>query len=120
MTTQLIEAIGPNYSKFHDISYDLHDNVVRFINYFLRELHKSDLTESDKEVAYSFYNMLDNMVDKVRHVSEKINEFGCSNIPIVSNLNFGHTDPNLILPLGIKFSIDPKNHKIIRTEKVFR
>jgi muramoyltetrapeptide carboxypeptidase LdcA involved in peptidoglycan recycling len=33
-------------------------------------------------------------------------EFGVSNIPIISNLNFGHTEPQWIMPLGIQFRID--------------
>lgn len=28
-------------------------------------------------------------------------EFGRSNLPIVTNMDFGHTDPQFILPLGI-------------------
>ncbi|MGL1893641.1 MAG: LD-carboxypeptidase [Spirochaetaceae bacterium] len=48
------------------------------------------------------------------------NEFGIKNIPIVSNMNFGHTDPNLIIPLGIKFQIDPKNRSIKIRENIFR
>ena len=33
-------------------------------------------------------------------------EFGNSEIPIVSNMDFGHTDPQFILPLGVKAEID--------------
>ncbi len=33
-------------------------------------------------------------------------EFGNENIPVVSNMDFGHTDPQFILPLGVKAEVD--------------
>jgi muramoyltetrapeptide carboxypeptidase LdcA involved in peptidoglycan recycling len=33
-------------------------------------------------------------------------EFGAASLPIVTNLDFGHTDPQWILPLGIRAEID--------------
>ena len=33
-------------------------------------------------------------------------EFGAENLPIVTNLDFGHTDPQWILPLGIRAEVD--------------
>ncbi len=33
-------------------------------------------------------------------------EFHKSNLPIVTNMDFGHTDPQLIIPLGAKAEID--------------
>ena len=33
-------------------------------------------------------------------------EFGATTIPIVTNLDFGHTDPQWILPLGVRAEID--------------
>ncbi len=33
-------------------------------------------------------------------------EFGKKNIPIMSNMDFGHTDPQFILPLGVRAEID--------------
>lgn len=36
-------------------------------------------------------------------------EFGCKNIPIVTNIDFGHTDPQFVLPLGIKACVDCKS-----------
>ncbi len=46
-------------------------------------------------------------------------EFGNSDIPVVCNMDFGHTDPQLILPLGVKYRIDAENRKIIQTESAF-
>lgn len=33
-------------------------------------------------------------------------EFGAKSIPIITNMDFGHTDPQFILPLGVKARID--------------
>lgn len=33
-------------------------------------------------------------------------EFGAGALPIVTNLDFGHTDPQWILPLGVRAEID--------------
>lgn len=35
-----------------------------------------------------------------------IGEFHANNLPIITNMDFGHTDPQLILPLGIKVRIN--------------
>ena len=42
--------------------------------------------------------------ETVRHVVA--GEFGKTALPIVSNLDFGHTDPQWILPLGVRAEID--------------
>lgn len=34
------------------------------------------------------------------------NEFKRPNLPIMSNLDFGHTDPQFVLPLGVKAEVD--------------
>ncbi len=39
-------------------------------------------------------------------------EFGRSELPIVANLDFGHTDPQLILPLGGKVEVNPSERCI--------
>ena len=39
-------------------------------------------------------------------------EFGRTDLPIVSNLDFGHTDPQWVLPLGVLAEIDTDAHTI--------
>ncbi len=39
-------------------------------------------------------------------------EFGLEDLPIVSNMDFGHTDPILTLPLGIRIRIDSGNRTV--------
>ena len=33
-------------------------------------------------------------------------EFGIIDLPIVTNMDFGHTDPQFILPLGVRAQVD--------------
>jgi muramoyltetrapeptide carboxypeptidase LdcA involved in peptidoglycan recycling len=34
-------------------------------------------------------------------------EFGRKDLPIIMNMDFGHTDPQMILPLGVRAEVDP-------------
>ena len=36
-----------------------------------------------------------------------VDEFGATNLPIVTNMDFGHTDPQWILPLGVAAELNP-------------
>ncbi len=47
-------------------------------------------------------------------------EFNNPELLIIGNMDFGHTDPNLILPLGIDVEIDPILKKIIIKEEIYR
>lgn len=46
-------------------------------------------------------------------------EFNCQDIPVVMNVDFGHTDPKLILPLGCKVKLIPRSEEIILIECPF-
>jgi muramoyltetrapeptide carboxypeptidase LdcA involved in peptidoglycan recycling len=46
-------------------------------------------------------------------------EFGRPDLLIVSNMDFGHTDPQIILPLGIKAELNAANHSFKLLENPF-
>jgi len=46
-------------------------------------------------------------------------EFGNREIPIIANMDFGHTDPNMIIPMGIRTEIVPVEQTIKFVEKIF-
>ena len=46
-------------------------------------------------------------------------EFKNESLPIITNMDFGHTDPQWILPLGIKAEIDCHNKEFKLIEKIF-
>lgn len=39
-------------------------------------------------------------------------EFGRVDLPVIANMDFGHTDPQLVLPLGVKAEINYQKRKI--------
>lgn len=43
-------------------------------------------------------------------------EFGLKDLPVVTELDFGHTDPQFILPLGVQAKIDCINRKVCLIE----
>lgn len=45
-------------------------------------------------------------------VSIIADEFGQKNLPIVANVDFGHTDPQLVLPLGVKAEVNCRDKKL--------
>ena len=45
-------------------------------------------------------------------VSVVAKEFGRPDLPIIANVDFGHTDPQLVFPLGLKAEIDCVNKKL--------
>ncbi len=46
-------------------------------------------------------------------------EFDASTLPVLSNVDFGHTDPQIILPFGIEAKIDFKEKKFSLTSSPF-
>ncbi|MCO4782330.1 MAG: LD-carboxypeptidase [Candidatus Cloacimonetes bacterium] len=46
-------------------------------------------------------------------------EFGCKNLAIVTNMDFGHTDPQWILPLGVEAEIDCTKQSFKLVESVY-
>ncbi|HOG15489.1 MAG TPA: LD-carboxypeptidase [Candidatus Absconditabacterales bacterium] len=43
-------------------------------------------------------------------------EFGLYNLPIITNMDFGHTDPVFVLPIGAKMTLDFDNKKVFINE----
>lgn len=74
----LLNSIGHEYSEFHDMIYENHDNITKFVNYFLRTLYESDKSDIEKKMGFALYTFMDHLADKIRHLSEKINKYGCS------------------------------------------
>ena len=48
-----------------------------------------------------------------------VGEFGCDSLNIITNVDFGHTEPRHILPLGIKLCIDPLEERLEFAEALF-
>jgi muramoyltetrapeptide carboxypeptidase LdcA involved in peptidoglycan recycling len=62
--------------------------------------------------------------DEKRELDEEIlriavGEFECRDLNIVTNVEFGHTEPRHIMPLGIEMRIDPASETLAFTEPLF-
>lgn len=62
--------------------------------------------ESEQDKWLSLYPQFEKCLVKV------CAEYGCSDMPIVTNMDFGHTVPQIILPYGALTEIDPINKKV--------
>ncbi|MCR1899914.1 LD-carboxypeptidase [Irregularibacter muris] len=60
--------------------------------------------------------------EELNHMIIKIvkEEFNASDIPIVVDMDFGHTDPKIILPLGCKVKLNAKAKECTLLESPFR
>lgn len=47
-------------------------------------------------------------------------EFECPDLPVIANMDFGHTDPKMVLPLGAKLRIDCEAKEITILESFTR
>jgi muramoyltetrapeptide carboxypeptidase LdcA involved in peptidoglycan recycling len=71
----------------------------------------------DRISGFIFSRARDYSDEEKKKLEEKIvsivaKEFDKPDLPIVANFDVGHTDPQLILPLGVKTEIDCSNKKI--------
>ena len=53
-------------------------------------------------------------------VSVVAQEFKMPNLPVVTNVDFGHTDPQFVLPMGVELAIDCKSKKLHLVEPWLR
>jgi muramoyltetrapeptide carboxypeptidase LdcA involved in peptidoglycan recycling len=47
-------------------------------------------------------------------------EFGRPDLPVIANMDFGHTDPKIVLPLGGKVAVDPEEKSVTIVEEFTR
>ncbi len=71
LLNEYISALDKDFSEFDKRVYDYHDNIVKFINYYLRLLYQSDNEEYVKDAYTKIYSLVAIMIDKVRHASKR-------------------------------------------------
>jgi muramoyltetrapeptide carboxypeptidase LdcA involved in peptidoglycan recycling len=57
--------------------------------------------------------MTDSLYKEIRRV---LAEFGREDLPVVANLDFGHTSPQMVVPLGCRAQIDPDAKRVALLE----
>ena len=82
------------------------DNVARWLrNYGMQGVF-------DRAAAIMIGRARGYFGERTRELDETVlriigDEFGARDLPVVTNLDFGHTDPQWILPLGCLAEVDP-------------
>lgn len=82
---------------------------IHFIDHVLRNYGM--LGVYDRVNGFIFSRARDYSDDEKKELEEKIisviaKEFGKPDLPVVANFDIGHTDPQLVLPLGVNAEID--------------
>jgi muramoyltetrapeptide carboxypeptidase LdcA involved in peptidoglycan recycling len=95
---------------------------VDYVKYWLRNYGVMGIFD---EISGILFGRARDYSDKEKEVLDQTilsvvrDEFGKPDLPLVSNLDFGHTDPQIILPLGINFEVDMEKKEIVQTESAF-
>jgi len=89
--------------------------LIHFIDHVLRNYGM--LGVYDKISGFIFSRARDYSDNEKKELEEKIisivaKEFYKPNLPIIANFDVGHTDPQLVLPLGVKTEIDCEARRI--------
>ena len=93
--------------------------TVDYVGYVLRNYGMQGVF--DKISGFIFSRARDYSAKEKKKLEVKIveviaGEFGRTDLPIVANFDVGHTDPQLILPLGVKVEIDCLEKRIALVE----
>lgn len=88
---------------------------IHYIDHVLRNYGMLGVYE--KISGFIFSRARDYSDKEKKMLEEKIvsiiaREFGKPDLPIIANFDIGHTDPQLVLPLGVKAEIDCENKEI--------
>lgn len=94
------EAPSPNMVKYWLRNYGAQGILQRLNGLLFGRPGGANLSEQD-------YLEYDHVLLQVAK------EFGLENLPIISRMDFGHTDPIMVLPIGRKAVFDIKNHTLI-------
>ncbi|MDP6293699.1 MAG: LD-carboxypeptidase [Candidatus Woesearchaeota archaeon] len=100
------EKPGPEQVKWMMRNYGMQGVYDRITGILVGRAR--DYSDAEKTQLYA------NLVDVVSV------EFGRSDLPIVANMGFGHTDPQFVLPLGVKAEIDCAKRTLKLLESPFR
>lgn len=61
-----------DHESFHEMVYDHHDNIVKFLYYYVRLMNNSAIPAGKKRSKYRLYFSIDKLIDKIRHASDQL------------------------------------------------
>ncbi len=95
---------------------------LTYVKYFLRNYGLMGVYDRISAVLFGIAR--DYSIEEKKQLDELIlkvirDEFGRKDLMVITNMNFGHTDPQIILPLGIKTEINTAKKQLKLLESPF-
>ncbi|MFO8016567.1 MAG: AbrB/MazE/SpoVT family DNA-binding domain-containing protein [Candidatus Woesearchaeota archaeon] len=117
---ELVKAMDLDFKVFHEKTYDYHDNIVKFVYYYLRLLRLSDMPDDKKDRLLSLMMVVDKVIDKVRHTSERVREMKwiTPKIKEYVNMNFQFFIDQFDMILKEKYSSSDMHEIVKRRYKI--
>lgn len=128
MNTIIGTSLWPDLDDFNGAILFLENSEERpssdWLLYWLRNLGVQGILERISGILFArpgsgcFQSQedQDNWLQKYpefdKAILKGLKEFGCTDMPVVTNMDYGHTMPQLILPYGIKAEINPKKKTV--------
>ena len=74
---EFLNSLDKNtHAEYFENVYEYHDNISKFITYYLKILNQSDKNDYEKRQLFTLYLIIDKIVDKFRHTNEMVHKFG--------------------------------------------
>jgi muramoyltetrapeptide carboxypeptidase LdcA involved in peptidoglycan recycling len=94
----------------------------RWVGYFLRNYGLQGILSRIKALLIGRakdYSEEEN--EKLRRIVRTVvaEEFGVTELPVIMDVDVGHTDPKLIMPLGTRIEVDPAGPGLRLLESAF-
>ena len=79
------------------------------VGYFLRNYGSQGILEkfSGILIGRPMSYAKEQVIELYNEVKRILAEFECEDMPVVANMDFGHTSPQMVMPNGLKAAIDP-------------
>jgi len=75
---EFLDCLDGRHHEFNPNVHDYHENVSKFITYYLRVLDQSNTSENEKKQLHTLHLIIDKLMDKFRHINEMIHRHGCT------------------------------------------
>jgi len=91
------------------------------VSWFLRNYGMQGILEKTNGIIFGRARdySKDEKKDLEKLIIKILKEFNREDLTVVTNVDFGHTDPQLIMPLGIKIQINPKGKSLKLVESIW-
>lgn len=83
--------------------------------YWLRNYGATGILKNIRAILFA-RPMNENNMKYEENILKALKEYGRTDMPVITNMDFGHTDPIMVLPIGVNAEIDCNNKTFTITE----